>query len=145
MAFRYHDFADKFIIDIHFDRLKFQKFKSCCLKLLKDSSSQSGSGKKSPSKQIIPCVKRESSLYKTGKFPPQNGKVPATFTLLNVTTAPHVAKCCRVCFSQRYSRSPYATHEPKTNGVKDEYRPTTPFAEHNHVTEQQVSFFCVTP
>ncbi|KAL5247939.1 hypothetical protein ACHWQZ_G017191 [Mnemiopsis leidyi] len=35
-------------------------------------------------------------------------------------------------------KSPYATHEPKTNGIRDEYRPTTPFAEHNHVTEQQV-------
>jgi len=40
--------------------------------------------------------------------------------------------------NQRYSRSPYATHEPIRNGTKDEYRPTTPFAEHHHVTEQQV-------
>ncbi|XP_063690280.1 uncharacterized protein LOC134822932 isoform X1 [Bolinopsis microptera] len=39
---------------------------------------------------------------------------------------------------QRYSRSPYATHEPMSNGKQDGYRPTTPFAQHNHVTEQQV-------
>jgi len=35
-------------------------------------------------------------------------------------------------------KSPYATHEPLSNGRKHGYRPTTPFAEHNHVTEQQV-------
>eukprot|EP00116_Pleurobrachia_bachei_P011638 sb/3471900/ len=41
--------------------------------------------------------------------------------------------------NQRYSRSPYATHEANglSNGSGSEYRPTTPFAEHSHVTSEQ--------
>jgi len=40
--------------------------------------------------------------------------------------------------SQRYSKSPYATHDAAVSNGVDFKRPTTPFAQHEHVSNDQV-------
>jgi len=40
--------------------------------------------------------------------------------------------------NQRYSKSPYATHDAAVSNGVDFKRPTTPFAQHEHVSNDQV-------